>query len=173
MSYTNKFSIKIIGGLVLLCLLALGCNIIAKSPASSQEATRKIIAKSIDLKLLVDEKGQPFKLSQNSMIHLHADFCGSCNHDKELFLDNDLKSKIPLIGLKWVHRSKHSKTLPDKDVYSKVITATDTDFFVKLGMTTVPLTLIVDPNGQILYSHLGKLKQAEIDNEILGIIHAQ
>lgn len=124
---------------------------------------------NINMDLLTDANGAPLKLKNRSIIHIYTNQCPSCIKDKHLFTTMNLKNKVDLIGLKW---SKNSN--PDNPgAYTRIALSKSSDLFVELGMKIVPVTLVVGKNGEILYSHLGRLQKSTLEDEIIPIINAK
>jgi hypothetical protein len=128
----------------------------------------------MNLKLLEDSNGDPLIIKNHSLIHIYTDYCPGCLKDKVLFESMDLKDKYDVIGIEW-KKSASGKALhyDTSKAYSRLAHAINTDFFVQLGMTIVPLTLVVGKDGKILYSHRGKLNKSALENEIIPIINAK
>ncbi len=130
---------------------------------------RDLVGQTIDMNMLTDTNGSALKVKNRSVIHIYTNQCPSCLKDKHTFSTMNLKNKVDLIGLKWSKRSN-----PDNPgVYSRIALAKNSDLFVELGMKIVPLTLIVEQNGKILYSHVGKLEKSIVEDEIIPVVNAK
>lgn len=128
-----------------------------------------LVGRNISMDMLTDVNGEPLKIKNRSVLHIYTNQCPSCIKDKHIFSSMDLKNRVDLIGLKWAKKSN-----PDNPgVYSRIALTNNTDFFVELGMKLVPVTLVVGKNGEILYSHLGKLEKSTVEDEIIPIINAK
>lgn len=142
------------------------------------EFAREVKGRSINMELLEDASGNKLNIGNRALIHIYADYCPSCVKDKYLFEEMGLKNNYDVIGLQWIKKSNAGKpkikqAYDTSKAYSRVAHAKNSDFFVELGMTIVPLTLVVGKNGKILYSHRGKLDKDTIENEIIPIINAK
>lgn len=128
-----------------------------------------LVGHNINMDLLTDANGAPLKLKNRSIIHIYTNQCPSCIKDKHLFTTMNLKNKVDLIGLRW---SKNS-TPDNPGAYTRIALSKSSDLFVELGMKIVPVTLVVGKNGEILYSHLGRLQKSTLEDEIIPIINAK
>ncbi|MCE2991516.1 MAG: hypothetical protein LW825_01115 [Candidatus Jidaibacter sp.] len=130
-------------------------------------------ATKVNLSFLVDETGAPFKIESRSIIHVFGHNCSYCVKDKKLLAKLGLKDKVDLVGLE-VLDDEHALSSPlDSNVYSRIAIAQNYRFFMELGATGIPVTLIVGKNGNIIYSKLGALDNFIIENEIIPIIDAK
>lgn len=110
------------------------------------------------------------QLTRRTLIHINIDNCSSCNSDKKIFGEYNVKSRFSIVGLNWLDQRGVKNLDALNSVYSDQIYTPNTDLFVKLGLCTVPVTLIVGINGQILYSHYGQINKSILENEITPIL---
>ena len=126
--------------------------------------------KSIALEELEDLSGNAISLDKNSLIYIHSKTCINCKSDMSLFKQMDLKSYGNVLGLSIAGDIYYNDT---GGMFSNVLRAKTSGFFVELGISFVPVTLVVGRTGEIIYSHIGKLNTKTIKDEIIPIISSE
>ncbi|MDF3047173.1 MAG: Redoxin [Candidatus Midichloriaceae bacterium] len=130
-------------------------------------------ATKVNLSFLINENGSPFKIDKKSIIHIFGPNCSYCVKDKRLLAKTALKDKADLVGLEILDDENAIPTPFDPNIYSRMAVAQNYRFFMELGTTGIPVTLIVGKSGNIIYSKLGALDNFIIENEIIPIINAK
>lgn len=136
------------------------------------DVTREFDLRDRQIKIsdLMDASHGELELDRNSVIYIHTDTCRNCLEDMDLFKKLDLKSQGNIFGVKLREDRVNARIMNDSRIFSKTYKARTSDFFVELGISFVPVTLVVGTDGKILYSHLGKLNIKNITDEIIPLI---
>ena len=114
---------------------------------------------------------QPVRLKQPAIVHIYLSRCNACHSDQEILSAFKEESCMDFIGLKW--QGDIGETEPKikqliGSAYHRLWEASLNHIFVQLGMTTAPVTLVVDASGEILAHHRGRLNAAVLRELLQG-----
>jgi hypothetical protein len=119
--------------------------------------------KRLDMENLYDvTTGQKVELKSLTLVHVYLSRCHACHEDHRLLATYKGRSCLSFIGLKWQddNRLLDAKTAHlIESAYNAKWDAKETHTFVKLGMKTSPIALLVDDSGTIVMHHRNRLTQ--------------
>ncbi len=125
----------------------------------------KLEGKFLDLDAIVDSNNNIVNLNNypQVLVHIYLPYCPACHHDQALLEKLNSNNCMPFIGLQWAgDLDTNSMT------YNQFWIAKNSSVFVKLGMVTAPITLILNNNGLITQSHRGRLNEDVINKMLMS-----
>lgn len=102
------------------------------------------------------------------VVNVFASWCGSCLVEHPLLLDLKDRYALPIYGIAWRDDPKATQAwlTRHKNPYVAVGYDLKGDRTRSLGITGTPETLVLDPQGAILYRHRGPLTADVVKNMI-------
>ena len=109
-------------------------------------------------------------LGTYSIVNFFASWCTTCILEHPLL--NNLGKKINIYGISWDKEPKKLQEYLEKhgNPYKKIALDSDSKLIIELGVSGVPESLLVAPDGKIIYRIRGPLTDEIVNNEILPLI---
>lgn len=102
------------------------------------------------------------------LLHLFASWCSSCKEDTELL--NKIKNitNTPIIGVAIRDDIDRARLLKKKySPYNYTSIDSDNKLVDLIKTKAVPQTIIINPEGIVVFHYVGTLLQSEVDNKII------
>ena len=104
-------------------------------------------------------------------IHLFASWCGHCKDDYPLLAKLKWATKIPVIGIAIKDKTAKLMTLKKSTTpYDYIAVDHDMEIAKLLNNRMLPSTLIVNPEGMVVFYYVGILSKEEIENNVIPAI---
>ena len=104
------------------------------------------------------------------VLNFFASWCGPCAVEHPLLMD--LAKTAPVIGIDHMDRSSDATRYLARlgNPYAAVGTDTDGKVLADFGFDSIPTTLILNGDGNVLYVHRGRLRESDIDDAIRPLL---
>jgi thiol-disulfide isomerase/thioredoxin len=104
--------------------------------------------------------------NKKSIIHIFASWCRCCKDEiKEL---KHIANRYDLIGIAWSRNNEETKSWVSKyGNYYKLLGVIEDKEAIRLGISKIPLTLVVDHSGTVVTSLRGSLTLEIFEKQIL------
>ncbi len=182
MKKTNLFKLQIIFLLpiTVLIIICIFFSIYILQKRSPNEPPSALLGKDIpffETKNLFNESiilNNKNLKNKYVLINFFASWCAPCKVEHPLFFE--IKKDYPnlyLLGINHKDKLKNAFTYLDEegDPYNFVGLDSDGLLAIEFGVFGLPETFLINPNGKIIYKHLGPLTKKIIKNEIKPLLH--
>lgn len=104
------------------------------------------------------------------VLNFFASWCGPCAVEHPLLMD--LSKTTPIVGIDHMDRKSDAARYLAKlgNPYEAVGTDTDGKVLADFGFDSIPTTLILNGDGNVLYVHRGRLRESDIDGAIRPVL---
>ncbi len=107
-----------------------------------------------------------------SLVNLFASWCVSCKVEHPLLMELSKQNIVPIYGISWRDKPENTRKLLEE--HGNPFTAIGNDFkgnvVLDFGITGAPETFVINPEGKIIYKHLGPLTPDVIKDVILPMV---
>lgn len=109
-----------------------------------------------------------------SLVNFWATWCEACHAEHALLMKLHEQYHFPIYGIAYKDSEEEVKSILERDgnPYTMVGLDHDGNTAVDFGVYATPETFMVNPQGKIIYQHIGMLNEEVINNEILPLINA-
>ena len=166
----SRFLVPIVAFLILVVVLAIGLTkdpTVLPSPLLEQPAPQFALPSLRDPQRMV---GSADYAGQVALINVWATWCPGCRQEHDFLLELAAEGIVPIYGLNW--RDNRADALRWLDALGDpyVASAFDRDGRVGIdwGVYGAPETFLVDPQGTVVYKHLGPLDEAIWQREFVA-----
>ena len=167
----NSRTIPLIAFVLLVILLLVGLDISDLKPLSPAPWRDKPapafalpVLGSLDQTLSKDSfLGKPY------LVNFWASWCVSCRVEHPVITELSKTGTLAIVGLNFRDESVDATAWLQKfgDPYTVNLADRDGRISIDFGVYAAPETFLVDPDGIIVYKHIGPLTMAVIETEIL------
>jgi cytochrome c biogenesis protein CcmG/thiol:disulfide interchange protein DsbE len=98
-------------------------------------------------------------LGKYSVINFFASWCSSCRAENDLLINLSQNDKIIIFGVAWRDIDQSTKNYLNKNgnPYSKVGVDSKGTFAKSLGVSAMPESFVINPQGKIIYYQKGAI----------------
>lgn len=163
----------VIGFVVLLGFLAFGLTRdpnILPSPFIGKPAPEFSLPTVLDPEKMI---GTDVYRNQYALINVWATWCVGCRQEHEFLLRLAESGAIPIYGINWRDNRAEAMNWLQQLGNPYVASGYDADGRVGInwGVYGAPETFLLDPDGIVLYKHLGPLNRAAWEQDFVPLIN--
>ena len=133
------------------------------------------VAKLSELKLPLVEENETLKTLDLSkfrgkyvVLHLFASWCKMCKHDTDLIRQISEETKAPIIGIAMRDNLNKVRLLDKAELaYNYITIDSEKEVTRLLNNKAVPETIIINPQGIVVFDYLGTLPESEVEEVII------
>jgi cytochrome c biogenesis protein CcmG/thiol:disulfide interchange protein DsbE len=109
---------------------------------------------------------------QYSLVNVWATWCGGCRTEHPFLMDLSRSGAIPIYGINWRDNAPEAKRWLQQLGDPYVASGFDEDGRVGIdwGVYGAPETFLVDPQGIVVYKHLGPLDRTAWERDFVPLI---
>jgi len=106
-----------------------------------------------------------------SLVNVFASWCTACRDEHPLFMEMQAKGILPIHGINYKDRPEDAERWLAQlgDPYDRIGADRDGRVSIEWGVYGVPETFLIDPNGKILYKHIGAVTPKALEEKILPL----
>ena len=155
-------------------LLQLGLVVYTSRPGPEKEAGADARIPPFSIALLENPDAtltdRDLEKGHAVVLNFFASWCGPCAVENPLLMD--LAKTAPVIGIDHMDRSGDAARYLAKlgNPYEAVGTDTDGKVLADFGFDSIPTTLILNGDGDVLYVHRGRLRDSDIEDAIRPLL---
>ncbi len=102
------------------------------------------------------------------VLHLFASWCTMCKHDTDLLRKIAKDTKAPIIGIAMRDNINKVRLLKqDKLAYDYITIDTDKQVGKLLNNKAIPETIVINPEGIVVFDYIGTLSAMEVEEVII------
>lgn len=107
-----------------------------------------------------------------TLLNIFASWCYTCRLEHDLLLDIAEEKNIPIYGVAWKDKPENTRIWLENlgNPYVNVASDWDGELVVPLGLTGTPETMLINPEGTVIYHHQGMLTADFFNRNILPLI---
>ncbi len=162
----------------LAIFLAIGVFLAIGLTLNPREVPSPLIGKPVPAFTLPPVQGRVDGLSSKdlkgevSLVNVFASWCTACRDEHPLFMQLYQENVLPIHGLNYKDRPRDAAAWLDAlgDPYSRTGADIDGRVAIDWGVYGVPETFVVDPQGRIVYKHIGAINSRFVEETLLPLI---
>ena len=106
-----------------------------------------------------------------SLLNIFASWCVSCHVEHPTLLRFSKTEKLPIYAISWKDKPEDTKRWLQEfsNPYTKIGVDIKGRVIIDLGVTGAPETFLINPEGLIIYKHLGPLTQDVLEDIIFPL----
>jgi len=137
-----------------------------------------LIGKPVPRFTLPPVKGRTLGLSSEnlagevSLVNVFASWCVACRYEHPFFMQLKAQGVVPIHGIDYKDKPDDAAEWLDTmgDPYTRTGADIDGRVAIDWGVTGVPETFVIDPQGRIAYKQIGPIDETVLKETILPLI---
>jgi cytochrome c biogenesis protein CcmG/thiol:disulfide interchange protein DsbE len=107
-----------------------------------------------------------------SLVNVFASWCTACRYEHPVFMRLRQQGVVPIHGLDYKDRPADAAEWLDRlgDPYTRTGADIDGRVAIDWGVTGVPETFVIGPDGTIAYKHVGAVTEEVLGSTILPLV---
>ena len=158
----NRFVLPLVAFAALILVLAVG---VRRAPDKSviQSALLGKAAPAFSLPVLGSPDGGRFEIASLRgrwfLLNVWGTWCAECRNEHATLLQIKASGKAPIVGMDWKDQPADARSWLQQlgDPYAVVVEDRDGRVAIDYGVYGAPETFLIDPQGTIVYRHVGAL----------------